>query len=153
MTDKADSANPVRTEAKVERKATSLPRFVCVPQGLLEGWGLRGTTMVEVRLNGVGLGRRSLKEWPERDAWFFDVTDAHAESASVETGDRVRVEMELAPTDPPAELAELLDSDEGARQAWDELTPSRKRMLSEHVRDAKRPETRRRRARKGLSSG
>ena len=46
----------------------------------------------------------------------------------------------------PAELAEAFAGDAAARAAFDALAPSHRREYAQHVAEAKRPETRRRRA-------
>lgn len=147
------SATPdgfVRVESEVERKRPSLPRFVVIPGSVLSGWGLSGTTMVDVEINGVAIGRRSLKAWPERDAWFFDLTDAQSKKLGVDRGDVVSVELCPADPSPPAEILRLLELHPSTRRAWSHLSPAQRRMRGEHVRSAKRAETRERRARAAL---
>jgi bacteriocin resistance YdeI/OmpD-like protein/uncharacterized protein DUF1905 len=77
-------------------------------------------------------------------------------SASVAAGDRVDVEMELdtAPREVavPAELARELASDPAARQAFDALSYSKKRVLVDPVANAKTAETRDRNIAKALAS-
>jgi len=46
----------------IEHKHEGLPRFVCVPMSKVDPWKLKGTTTVEVNMNGVDIGRRSLIE-------------------------------------------------------------------------------------------
>lgn len=150
MHPKPDESWVVCDDTLIERKSDSLPRFVVLPDSALAGWGLEGTSVVEVTIDGRALGRRSLKAWPEREGWFFDLTERQAEEAGVRTGDRVSVSVRLASTEPPKELGDLLDGDPAARAAWRSLTDARRRMISEHVRDAVRSETRRRRARRAL---
>lgn len=143
-------AHVVRFEAAIERKSPSLPRFIVVASELLEAWDLSGTSIVEVTVRGTALGRRTLKRWRERDGWFFDLTGSQCDRADLDTGDVVAVEVRRASTAPPRLLQTLIDDDLAARRAWDALTLSQRRMLSEHVRQAKRIQTRRRRARRGL---
>ena len=139
----------VRVRTEVERKDPSLPRFVVVPAARVAAWKLQETTVVEVALEGVPLGRRSLKRWgSDRDVWFLDLTEAHCRRAGVDTGDRVEVEIRMADTALPEELRTILASDSDARAAWDGMTASARRRFAEHVRAGKAPETRRRRAAK-----
>ena len=136
----------VSLEAEIERKDPSLPRVVVVPATSVQHWDLAGTSIVLVEIDEVSIGRRSLKRWPERDAWFFDVTEAQSRSLGVDQGDGVRVALRLADPSPPTEILDLLRSLPSLRASWDGLSPSRQRAVSEHVRAGKREETRRRRA-------
>jgi Bacteriocin-protection, YdeI or OmpD-Associated len=145
------SPETLRVESVVERKAPSLPRFIVIPTPALASWRLSETTVVEVRLNRVDLGRRSLKHWGRgRDCWFFDLTEAHCTKAHVETGAGVFVELRLADAKPPEEVLHVLRTDSEAPASWASLSPSARRQLSEHVRSAKRSETRVRRVRAAL---
>ena len=150
--DASRSSDEARIDATVERKHPSLPRFLVVPGDAVASWGLEQTTVVEVELDGTPIGRRSLKRWPDRDGWFFDLTEAQARKGRVDTGDAVRVSLRLASTALPRELSALLASDARARATWDALTEARRRMLAEHVRSARRAATRRRRAEGALRS-
>ena len=140
----------VLIDSVVERTAPGLPRFVVAPAAALERWQLAGTTVVQARLNSVDLGRRSLKHWGARDCWFIDLTEKQCSAIGVDTGDRVRLQLRLASTEPPDELSALIASDPAARSVWEGFSPARRRQLSEHVRSARRPETRLRRAKLGL---
>lgn len=149
MSGKAPS-HVVRFEGVVERKSPSLPRFVVAPAAAVARWSLQGTTVVEVTVEGVEVGRRSLKRWEERDGWFFDLTEQQCGDAGVDTDDGVSIELRLATTAPPPELRELIDADPVAKRAWESLSDARRRMIAEHVRAAKREDTRRRRASRAL---
>ncbi|MFG0319534.1 MAG: YdeI/OmpD-associated family protein [Planctomycetota bacterium JB042] len=138
----------VELRAVVERKDASLPRYVVVPARAVAAWRLDGTTTVEGTLVGVPLGRRSLKRWDDR--WFLDLPAPLCARAGVDVGDRVALVLRRASEVPPAELEHVLASSRVARERWDRMTASRQRLLREHVAAAKRPETRERRARKGL---
>lgn len=145
------SGSPVQVHTRIERKSPSLPRFMVVASEALSDWDLEGTTVVEVRINGVDIGRRNLKYWGrDRDCWFLDVTESQCASAGVETGDPVELELRLASTRLPAELETVIESGDAASEAWASLTSSRQRQLAEHVRAAKRQDTRLRRARRAL---
>ena len=146
-----DQDEAVRITTEVERKAPDLPRFVVVPASALEAWDLDGTTVVRVELDGEDLGRRSLKRWKERDGWFFDLTRSHCRSTGVDAGDTVHVTLRRADEGPPEEVVDLVASDPEAGRRWSRMTEARRRQVAEHVRSAKRAETRRRRARKALS--
>ncbi len=136
----------------VERKSDSLPRYVVLPAHALARWRLAGTTVVSGTLAGAPLGRRSLKPWGDNDRWFIDLPAAVCRCAAVDTGATAKLALRRASTALPEELETVLASDDLALAAWSQLTPSRQRMASEHVRAAKQAETRARRARRFISS-
>jgi hypothetical protein len=131
----------------IEHKHQGLPRFVCVPMSDVNPWRLENTTTVEVSMNGVDIGRHSLKRWDDRDCWFMDLADAACRKANVKTGDRVKLSLKIASAELPAELIQLIRNNSSARTRWEQLTPGQKRMLREEVLAAKQPATRARRAR------
>ena len=135
----------------VQRHHTKMPRYVVVPSAVVEPWQLRETTVVEGALNGVDLGRRSLKRWDE-DRWFFDLPTRWCRQAGIATGDRVVLTLVIASTELPGELEEVLSESTRAKAAWERMSSSQKRMLREHILAAKRPETRTRRARGALEA-
>jgi hypothetical protein len=139
----------VNLSCQIERKAQRLPRFLVVPADLLEGWKLGGTTVVEAMINGIDVGRRSLKKWDD-DRWFVELAQSMCERVGVDTGDRVNLTLRLASDDLPDELASLLAGSRRAQVAWAKLTPAQQRMLREEVFAAKAADTRRRRAERGL---
>jgi len=131
----------------ITRHHPQFPLLALVPAPLVAPWKLgTATTTVEATLNGVALGRRSLKFWKDRDGWWIDLPAALAKEAGVKQGDRVPLELRRAPTALPAELAELLSKRETARAAWERLTLPQQRMLREEVAAAKSSTTRARRA-------
>ena len=134
----------------IEHKHKGLPRFVRIPMSQVDPWKLQGTTTVEVTMNGVDIGRRSLKRWNDRNCWWMDLADAVCRKASVETGDRVKLSLKIASEELPAELAQLIKKNSQARARWERLTPGQKRMLREEVLSAKQAGTRARRAARAL---
>lgn len=136
---------------EVERKDRRLPRFMVVPARLLDGWKLDGTTVVEAPVNGVAVGRRSLRKWDD-DRWFLELAQPICDRASVDTGDRVNLSLRLASDELPEELASLLARSRRAQAAWVKLTPSQQRMLREEVFAAKSTDARRRRAERRLGA-
>ena len=141
----------LRTTSQVRRKEPRLPRFVTVPDSVVSAWGLDGTTVVTVSIDGVDIGRRSLKRWGSgRPLWFFDLTEAQRRAARLEAGDRVQVEIRRASTELADELLALIEANPVARERWGGLSEARKRAIAEHVRKAKRTETRTRRAERAL---
>ena len=141
----------IELPAEIERKDKALPRFATFPLESVAAWALSGTTSVEVAINGTAVGRRNLKKWGKgRDVWFVDLPDRLCAQAGVETGDQAQITLRLAADDTPAELQALIKKNVKARAAWEQRTPSEQRMLRDHILEAKRPETRERRARKAL---
>jgi hypothetical protein len=134
----------------IEHKHKGLPRFVCIPELKVDPWKLHGTTTVEVSMNGVNIGRRSLKRWDDRSCWWMDLAEAVCRKANVETGDRVRLSLRIASEELPEELADLITKNSRARSAWEQLTPGQKRMLREEVLSAKQASTRVRKAARAL---
>jgi hypothetical protein len=135
----------------IEHKHAGLPRFVCIPMTKVNPWKLQGATTVEVTMNGVNVGRRSLKRWDDRDCWFMDFADAVCRKANVETGDQVKLSIKMASEELPEELAQMIKKDSEARARWERLTPGQQRMLREEVLAAKQPATRARRAARALN--
>jgi hypothetical protein len=134
----------------IEHKRKGLPRFVCIPMSRVDPWKLQGTTTVEVTMNGVNIGRRSLKRWVDRGCWWMDLADAVCRKANVDTGDRAQLSLKIASEELPAELAQLIKRNSQARAHWEQLTPGQKRMLREEVLGAKQSTTRERRAARSL---
>jgi hypothetical protein len=134
----------------IEHKQEGLPRFVCVPKSKVDPWKLQDTTTVEVMINGVNIGRRSLKRWDDRGCWWMDLSDVVCRTADVETGDRVKLSLKIASEELPEELAQLIKKNPQARARWERLTPGQKRMLREEILSAKQTATRERRAARAL---
>jgi hypothetical protein len=99
----------VRLDCRIERKDPRLPRFLVVPTARVAGWQLSGPTVVEAVVNGVAIGRRSLKRWDE-DRWFVELAQPMCDRAAVDTGDRVALELRLASEEVPEQLAALIAS-------------------------------------------
>lgn len=136
---------------EVERKDRRLPRFMVVPAQLLDEWKLDGTTVIEATVNGVAVGRRSLKKWDD-DRWFVELAQPMCDRAGVDTGDRVKLSLRRVSDELPDELATLLAKSQRAQAAWAKLTPAQQRMLREEVLAAKSTDARRRRAERGLGA-
>ena len=101
-------------------------------------------------MNGVNIGRRSLKRWDDRDCWFMDLAEAVCRKANVETGDRVKLSLRIASEELPAGLAQLIKNNPSVQANWERLTPAQQRMLRQEVLAAKLPGTRERRAARAL---
>lgn len=61
----------LKVDVRIERKHAELSAIVVVPATKLARWRLTGTTTVEGTLDGVALGRRSLKRWDD-ERWFIE---------------------------------------------------------------------------------
>jgi hypothetical protein len=134
----------------IERKHENLPRFVCIPMKEVDRWKLQTTTTVEVTMNGVNIGRRSLKRWDDRRCWWTDLSNDVCRKANVETGDRVKLSLRIASEELPEELASLIEKNRAARARWQSLTPGQQRVLREEILAAKQASMRERRAARAL---
>ena len=137
-------------QSTVIRHHPQFSRLVTIPLEEVDRWKLNGTTVVEGTINGVALGRRSLKRWDDRRCWWIDLPGPLCKKAKIDTGDRVSLRIHLASDELPAELKELLEDEPRAKARWDKLTIAQQRMLREEIFAAKGSETRKRRARKVL---
>ena len=139
----------LRLPVVIARKHGSLAAFVVVPASQLAPWRLSGTTTVEAALDGVALGRRSLKRWDE-SRWFVELRNDHLAALHKAPGARATLVLARAATELPAELSALLEAEPRARAAWEGRTAAQRRMLREELLDARAPATRARRARAAL---
>jgi hypothetical protein len=135
----------IHLAAIIERNDPKLPRFIVVPRVAIAPWKLTETTTLTGALNGHDMGRGSLKKWNDR-RWFIELPQPLCQVAQVNEGDRVTLDIRLASDELPVELANLLASDPAAKQSWERLTPSSRRMLRENVAAARQSVTRARRA-------
>lgn len=133
-------------DAEIERISPEVPRYIVYPG---EAWDESTTFIVEVALNGIPIGLRNLIPWKER-GWHFGLSEPLCRKVGVDTGDRVHVEMCRLGDTRPRELQELLENNRRARKAWDSLSDGERRDFVLFVADAKKPETRIRRARRLL---
>ncbi len=129
-----------------------MPRYLAIPEAAIRHGRLTGTTVVEGTIDGADMSRRSLKRWG-RDRWFVDLPETLCRAVGIETGDQVELVMRVASTELPPELEDVLDKSSDARACWAAMSASQQRMVREHVMAAKRPETRRRRARRAVRLG
>ena len=122
--------------------------FLIIPPELAAAWGagqkaVRGTISGKPFRGTVSRGEGVLRMPVPRDL---------REQAGVRCGDTVEVVIELD-TDPrplklPDELRAVFDDNPEVAGLYDQLPPSHRRAWATYVDDAKRPETRMRRARK-----
>ena len=128
--------------------------YVELPDEAVEALDARRRTSVQATIDGVpyagqvmpytfeGRGKRVV----------LGITKAIRALAGKEIGDELAIEIERdersrsASVEVPLELADALANDETAAAAWERLAPSHRREHARHVAEAKREETRRRRA-------
>ncbi len=144
-----DRRDFVQLSVTIERKQPDLPRYAVVPSGLVSAWRLDGTTTVDVLINGVQAGRRSLVQWDD-DRWFLTITQQDCRRTGIDTGSKPTIAIAVASVGLPDELTGLLNESPEAAKAWDRLSAAQRRMLREEIASAKQPATRLRRARKAL---
>lgn len=142
--------NTLNLTSVIEHQHVGLPRFVCIPLDAVAPWKLDTTTTVEGQINGVEIGRRSLKRWEDRACWWMDLSESLCRKAKLATGDRVKLSLRVASTELPQELQELIKKNPLARQNWERLTSAQQRMLREEIYAISQPATRERRARRAL---
>lgn len=134
---------------RIERKHARMPAFVVVPATRVARWKISATTTVEGTLDGVALGRRSLKRWDD-ERWFLELRRDLLDAIQKSPGDRATLEITRASATLPAEIQGLIDADPAARRRWDSRTEAQQRMLREEVLAAKSAVARERRARRAL---
>ncbi len=139
----------LKIDVRIERKRAALPAFVVVPAEKLERWKLTATTTVEGTLDGVALGRRSLKRW-DQERWFVELPRGLLEAVGKAPGDRATLRITRASAALPAELRRLIETDPEARARWEARSEAQRRMLREEVLAVKSPLARERRVRLAL---
>jgi hypothetical protein len=122
--------------------------FAVVPPEVCEPWGA-GPTPVRGTIAGTPFrGTASRGEGVVR----VPLSHAFRQEAGVAVGDRVVIELEPdpepRPVEIPDELRAVLDADRDLAARFDALPPAHRRAWATHVAEAKRPETRARRAAK-----
>lgn len=124
--------------------------FVRIPFSVTEEFGVKGQVPVKGAINGVPYENFLLPQGG--GVHILVVKKEIRDRAGVTAGDAVEVTLERE-TEPrrvetPAELAEALRSRPEAAEAFDKLGYSHRKAYCDHVAEAKRPETRARRATK-----
>lgn len=146
MTGMKGGGEQISFDAVIERIAAEVPRFIVYPG---KAWDETGTFTVDVSLDGIPIGLRNLIPWKER-GWHFGLSQPMCRKVGVETGHRVHVEMRRLGDTRPLELEGLLKGDPQAQKAWNALSAGERRDFVLFVANAKKPETRTRRARRLL---
>ena len=141
---------PIDVTSTVIRHNPQFSRLVTIPLDKVAPWKLDQTTVVDGTINGIDLGRRSMKRWDERQCWWIDLPDPLCKKVKIDVGDKVELNLTLASEELPEELKTLLSKNQGAKARWEKLTSAQQRMLREEIFAAKSSETRKRRAEKVL---
>lgn len=125
--------------------------FFEVPFDVKEAFG-KARAPVKVTVNGHAY-RSTVSTHQGR--YYVPVNRLHRAAAGVESGDLLRVVLELdtepRAVEPPPELAAALARNPTARAAWDQLSFSHQKEHAEAILGAKRPETRERRVGKAIA--
>jgi len=140
----------LKITSTVIRHMPQFARLVTIPLDVVAPWKLNQTTVVEGTINGIDLGRRSMKRWDERQCWWIDLPDPLCKKVKIDVGDEVELNLTLASEELPDELKTLLSKDPAAKARWEKLTSAQQRMLREEIFAAKSSETRTRRGEKVL---
>jgi len=140
----------IEVTSTVIRHTPQLSRLVTIPVETILPWKIEQATVIEGTINGVDLGRRSLKRWEDRQCWWIDLPEPLCKKAKLEIGDQVHLVIHLASDKLPEELAALLKTNPQAKRRWEKLTQAQQRMLREEIFAAKTSQTRLRRAEKVL---
>ena len=141
-----------RFRVLVEREEGSEVCGINVPFDVEKTFGTRGRVPVRGTLNGAPF-RGSL--FPMGGCHFMVVNRHLRAAAGVSGGETVPVQMERDTEErvitPPADLARALKANKEAQAIWDKLSYTHRREHVEHLEDAKKPETRRRRLEKAIA--
>lgn len=125
--------------------------LVVVPTDVVDELGGGGRIPVRAELGGIPY-RGSIATFSGRKV--LGVLKAIREELGVGPGDEIVVRIERDSTERivtiPTELAEALETEPAAREAFDKLSYTHRREHVIHITQAKRPETRRRRAAKTI---
>lgn len=139
----------ITLDVVIEQKHAEMTPYVVVPAAKVASWKLDATTTIEGSLDGVALGRRSLKLWDD-SRWFVELPRGTLAALGKGPGAHARLSMTVASAELPAELTQLIEADATARARWQAHSTAQQRMLREHIFEARSSETRARRARKAL---
>ena len=124
--------------------------FLRIPFSVVEEFGVRGQVAVKGTVNDVPYENFLLPQG--EGVHILVVKKEIRDQAGVTAGDVVQVtlEQEMGPrkVEAPEELAEALQSSTGAQEVFDKLGYSHRKAYCDHVGQAKRAETRERRAAK-----
>lgn len=124
--------------------------FVRIPFSVAEEFGVKGQVPVKGTINGIAYENSLLPQG--EGAHILVVKKEIRRRAGVDAGDVAQVTLEretgIRTVEVPPELAEALESQPAARQIFDDLSYSHRKAYCDHVSQAKRADTRVRRATK-----
>jgi hypothetical protein len=123
----------------IERKQENLPCFAIIPKDIALKGG-ESTYMAEASVNGVSIGRRSIRPWGDRKRWFIEFTGPQMDVLGLDVGDQIILELKGTQAEPD-ELTTALKK-HGLEAAWKAVTPSRRRLAAEQIFEAKAETTR-----------
>jgi hypothetical protein len=139
----------ISLDVVIEQKAAEMTPYVVIPAAKVARWKLDATTTIEGSLDGVALGRRSLKR-RNGAHWFVELPQGILSTVGKSVGARARLVISMASVSLPDELKTLVADDAAAQRCWDAYSEAQKRGLREHILGAKSSEARLRRARQAL---
>ncbi|HEX8148168.1 MAG TPA: YdeI/OmpD-associated family protein [Pyrinomonadaceae bacterium] len=153
-TKNAAAKSPVkRFRALVNRKEGGDVCSINIPFDVEKTFGARGRVPVRGTLNGAPF--RSSVFRMGGDCHFMVVNRKLREASGVSGGETVPVvlerDTETRTVAPPADFARALEGSKEARAVWDKLSYTHRREHVEHIEEAKKPETRRRRIEKSVA--
>ena len=143
---------PRRFRVQLESREGSEVAAFGVPFDVPKVFGTRARVPVRGTINGTPF-RGTL--FPMGGRHIMVVNRKLRAAAGVGGGQTVSVTLERDAEPrvvaPPADLARAIKTNPEARATWEKLSYTRQREYAEHVADAKRPETRRRRIEKSIA--
>jgi hypothetical protein len=138
-------------EFKTTIRATGNNTGIIVPESVLDQLDAGKRPAVKVTVDGYAyrstVGKMS-------GTFMIPLSAEHREISGLAGGDEVTVKLEVdaepRTVEVPEDLAAALKESGTATQAYDELSPSKKKWLVKSIVDAKKPETRARRIAKSI---
>jgi len=143
-----------RVRFRATLQATDSGAWVELPDAAVAGLEARGRTSVVADIDGhCYVGQVMPYTFADRGTrMVLGVTKGIRAATGKQTGDTLEIELDRdersrsAHVPIPSELSAALAADDAAAAAFERLAPSHRREYAEHVAQAKRPETRQRRA-------
>ena len=138
---------PIEFEADVQGEGGGT--WVDVPLDLKQTYGKGNLVPINATFNGTVPYQGVLAMMGGACPMLLIRSDVR-EKLGVQIGDRVqvRIELDTAPrvVNLPDDVAAMVDANPAAAATWEKLAPSHRREYARWIEEAKRPETRQRRA-------